>query len=134
MRTLIPPVRTLSLWLNFLQNVVSAAVLSHSVMSDSLWLHGLWPASLLCPGDSPGKETGVGCHPLLQGVFPTQGSNPGLPHCRRILYHLSHQGSPRILKWVTCPFSRGFSPPRNKTGVSCISGRFFTIWAIRDAP
>ena len=44
-------------------------------------------------GDSPGKNTGVGCHALLQGIFPTQGSNPGLPHCRQILYHLSHQGS-----------------------------------------
>ena len=42
-------------------------------------------------GDSPGKNTGVGCHALLQGIFPTQGSNPGLPHCRQILYHLSHQ-------------------------------------------
>ena len=40
------------------------------------------------------KKIGVGCHPLLQGIFPNQGSNPGLPHCRRILYHLSHQGSP----------------------------------------
>jgi len=50
-------------------------------------------------GDSPSKNTGVGCHVLLQGIFPTQGSNPGLPHCRRILYHLSHQGSPRILEW-----------------------------------
>ena len=44
--------------------------------------------------DSPGKNTGVGCHALLQGIFPTQGSNPGLPQCRQILYHLSHQGSP----------------------------------------
>ena len=43
-------------------------------------------------GDSPGKNTGVGCHVLLEGVFPTQGSNPHLPHCRQILYHLSHQG------------------------------------------
>ena len=41
-------------------------------------------------GDSPGKNTGVGCHALLQGIFPTQGLNPGLPHCRQILYHLSH--------------------------------------------
>ena len=41
--------------------------------------------------DSPGKNTGVGCHALLQGIFPTQGSNPGIPHCRQILYHLSHQ-------------------------------------------
>ena len=55
--------------------------------------------------DSPGKNTGVGCHALLQGIFPTQGSNPGLPHCRQILYHLSHQGSPWILKkYMTCIF------------------------------
>ena len=46
-------------------------------------------------GDSPGKNTGVGCHALLQGIFPTQGLNPGLPHCRQILYCLSHQGSPK---------------------------------------
>ena len=46
-------------------------------------------------GECPGKNTGVGCHALPQGVFSTQGSNPGLPHCRRILYHLSHQGSPK---------------------------------------
>ena len=45
-------------------------------------------------GDSPGKNTGVGCHAFLQGIFPTQGSNHGLLHCRQILYHLSHQGSP----------------------------------------
>ena len=45
-------------------------------------------------GDSPGKNTGVGCHALLQGIFLTQGLNPGLPHCRWILYRLSHQGSP----------------------------------------
>ena len=65
-------------------------------------------------GDSPGKNTGVGCHALLQGIFPTQGSNPGLLHCRQILlYCLSHQGSPRILEWVAYPFSRGSSWPRN---------------------
>ena len=44
-------------------------------------------------GDSPGKNTKVGCHTLLQVIFPTQGLNPGLPHCRQILYRLSHQGS-----------------------------------------
>ena len=48
-------------------------------------------------GDSPGKSTGVGCHALLRGIFPTQGSNPGLLHCRQILYQLSHQGSPLFL-------------------------------------
>ena len=46
--------------------------------------------------DSPGKNIGVGCHAALQGIFPTQASRPGLPHCRQILYHLSHQGSPVI--------------------------------------
>ena len=75
--------------------------------------------------DSPGKNTGVGCHALLHGIFPSQGSNPGLLHCKWILYHLSHQGSPRILEWITYPFSRGSSWPRNWTGVSCIAGGFF---------
>ena len=45
-------------------------------------------------GNSPGKNTTVGYHVLLQGIFPTQGLNPGLPHCRQILYQLSFQGSP----------------------------------------
>ena len=67
-----------------------------SVVSSSLQPCGLWPARLLCPWDSPGKNTGVGCHALLQGVFPTQGSNLGLQHCRRILYQLSHKGSPLL--------------------------------------
>ena len=83
-------------------------------------------------GDSPDKNTGVSCHALLQGIFPTQKSIPGLPHCRRILYCLSHQGSPIILKWVAYPFSRGTSRPRNQTGISCIAGGFFTSWATRE--
>ena len=62
---------------------------SRSVMSDSLQPRGLESASLLCPWNSPDKNTGVGCHALLQGVFLTQGLNSGLPHCRQILYHLS---------------------------------------------
>ena len=66
-----------------------------SVVSDSLRPHGLQPTRLLCPWDFPGKTTGADCHFLLQGVFPTQGSNPGLPHRRQMLYRLSHQGSPR---------------------------------------
>ena len=83
-------------------------------------------------GDSLGKHTGVGCYALLQGIFPTQESNPGLPHCRWILYQLSHQGSPRTLEWVTYPFSSGSSQPRNLTRVSCIAGRCFTNSAIRE--
>ena len=56
------------------------------------------PGSQVCV-ESPGKNTRLDYHALFQGIFTTQGSNPGLPHCRRILYHLSHQGSPRILEW-----------------------------------
>ena len=147
----------------------------------------------------PGKNIGMGHHFLLQGIFPTQGLNPGIelmspvwqadslllshqgnPRCtmkvknfqscptlcdpmgytiheiiqarilewvafpfsrgssqprspvyRRILYQLSHKGSLRIQEWVAYPFSSGSS--RNRTRVSCIVGRFFTNWAIREA-
>ena len=92
------------------------------------------PHGLYSPRNSPGQNTGVGSLSLLQGIFPTQGSNPSLPHCRQILYQLSHKGSPRILKWVAYPFSRGSSQPRNHTGVSCIAGGFFTNRTIREAP
>ena len=85
------------------------------------------------PWDSSGQNTGMGGCSLLQGIFPTQGSNPGLPQCRWILYQLSHQGSPRILEWVDYPFSSGSSWPRNQTGVSCIAGRFFTSWVTKEA-
>ena len=54
------------------------------------------PPSSSVHWDSPGKNTGMGCHALLQRILPTQGSNPGLPHCRQILYPLSHQGSPYL--------------------------------------
>ena len=66
---------------------------SVSVVSDSLRPHGLQPTGLHSPWNFPGKSTGVGCHFLLQGIFPTQGSNLGLPYCRQTLYHLRHQGS-----------------------------------------
>jgi len=62
-------------------------------------------------GDSAGKNTGVGSHAFLQGIFTTQESNPGLAHCRWVPYHLSHQKSPRTLGWVPLPFSRGSSNP-----------------------
>ena len=99
---------------------------SRSAGSNSLQPHG--PHS---PWNSPGQNTGVGSQSLLQGIFPIQGSNPGLPNCWQILYQLSHQGSPRILESVACPFSSGSSQPRNWTGVSCIAGRFFTSWVTR---
>ena len=70
---------------------------SCSVLSDSLRLHGLQPTRLLRPWNFPGKNTGVGCHFLLQEFFSTQGMNPGLLHYRQTLDRLSHQGSPRAL-------------------------------------
>ena len=142
---------------------------SHSVVSDSLRPHGLYSS-----WNSPGQNTEVGSLSLLQGIFPTQGSNCGLLHCRQILYQLRYQGNQklqhirnniikcilcailscsvmsnslrphqaplsmrilqaRILKWAAIPFSRGSSYPRDQTQVSCIAGRFFTVWATREA-
>ena len=86
------------------------------------------------PGDSPGWNTGVGCHALLQGIFQSQGSNAGLPHCRQFLYHLCYLGGPRILEGVAYPFSRGTSQLRSQTRVSCIEGRFFTSRATWGIP
>ena len=86
---------------------------------------------LATPWNSLGQNTGVGSLSIFQGIFPTQGLNPDLPHCRQNLCQLSHQGSPRILEWVAYPFSSGSSWPRNWTGVSCFAGRFFTSWATR---
>ena len=66
----------------------------------------MWLAKLLCPWNSLGKNTGVGSHYLLQGIFLTQGSNWGLPHCRQILYYLSPPGKPlqvAISSTISCP-------------------------------
>ena len=97
---------------------------SCSVVSDSLWLQGLYAMEF------SREEYWCGSLPLLLGIFPTQGSNPGLLHCGWILYQLSHKGSPRILEWVAYLFSIRSSQPRNWTRVSCIAGRFFTSCAI----
>ena len=101
---------------------------SRSVVSSCLWPHGLYSS-----WNSPGQSTRVDSLSLLQMIFPTQGLNPGLLRCRRILYQLSHQGSPGILEWVAYPFSRRSSRPRNRIGVSCTASEFFTNWAIREA-
>ena len=69
-----------------------------------------------------GLEYWSGSLSLLQGIFPTQGSNPGLPHGRRTLYQLSHKGGPQTLEWGACPFSSGSSQPSNQTSISCITG------------
>ena len=86
-------------------NVCVYVCVSGSVVSSCLWPLGLEPARVLCPWNSPGKNTGVDCHFLLQGIFPTQGSNSGLHHCRQILYVLNHGG-----------LGRGFLPPREEGG------------------
>ena len=76
-------------------------------MSDSLLTHGLYS-----PWNSRGQNTGVGSLSLLQGIFPTQGSSPGLLYCRQILHQLSHRGSPRILEWVSLFRQEAISPER----------------------
>ena len=88
---------------------------SHSVVSNSLRPHGLF-----CTWNSPGQNTGVGSHSFLQGIFPTQGSNSSLLHCRQILYQLSHCGSLRYNPWVReIPWRRKWQPtPAIMTGES----------------
>ena len=119
-------------------------------MSNSLWACGPQPIRLPCPWDSPGKNTGVGCHVLLQGIFLTQESNHVLLPCRQSLYQLSYQESPVlvaqscptlcdlmdcslpgssvhgifqawILDWVAISYSRGYSQLRDQIAISCIS-------------
>ena len=93
---------------------------SHSVMSDSLWPHGLYS-----PWNSPGHNTGMSSHSLLQGIFPTQGSNPGLLHCRWILYQLSHKGNPPCYMnslissttlWGSCHYLLHFAETKQTCG------------------
>ena len=103
----------------------STSSTSVSVVSDSLQPHGLYS-----PWNSPGQITGAGSLSLLQGIFPTEGSNPGLLQWREILFQLSYKGSPRILEWVAYPFSSGSSWSRNPTGL--LQGDSLP-WAIREA-
>ena len=93
----LPPSRAVRMLMNKakirnLQVCYDSLHLSHSVVSDFLHLMDCSPPGS-CPWDFPGKNTEVGCHLLLQGILPTQGSKPGFLHCRQNLYHLSHQGS-----------------------------------------
>ena len=90
--SLVPPL--LSLWLTLYCVLSICPILapwkwnvSCSILSESLQPHGLQPTRVLCPWNSPSKNAGVGCHSFLQGIFLTQGSNPGLPHCSQVLYH-----------------------------------------------
>ena len=108
---------------------------SRSVVPDSLWPHGLYS-----PWNSPGQNTGVSSLSLLQGIFPTQGSNSGLPVCRRILYQLSHKGSPSVIKGLgmrtlgDCVWSLGWEYPVEKgkaTHSSILAWRIpWTVWSM----
>ena len=76
-------------------------------MLNNLAINSLWPHELYRPWNSPGQNTEVGSQSLLRGIFPTQGLNPGLPHCRQVLYQLSHQGNPgnqqSQIIWIQIP-------------------------------
>ena len=102
---------------------------SCSFLSDSLRPHGLYS-----PWNSPGQNTGVDNLSLLQGISPTRGSNPGLPHCRWILYQLSHQGSQRLVEWVAYPFFSGSSWPRNWIGSPALQVDFFYQLSYEGSP
>ena len=97
------------------QYLACCAVLCSVTQScPTLWDPVDW---LIYPRGSPGKNTGVGCHAILQGIFPTQGSNSGLLHCWQIFfYHLSHQGSLRILEWVDYPIPGDLLDPGIEPG------------------
>ena len=90
---------------------------SHSVLLYSLQPHGLFS-----PRNSPGQNTGLGSLSLLQGIFPTQGSNPGLPHCRRILYQLSHQGSQKYWSGKPIPSAGDHPNPGTELGSPALQG------------
>ena len=111
----------------------STATMEKAKMKVTQSCQTLQPHGLYSPWNSPGQSTEVGSLSLLQGIIPSQGLNPGLPRCRWILYQLSHRGSPRILEWVSCPFSSESSRPRNQTGASCLAGGFFTNRAVGEA-
>ena len=95
-------------------------------------VHGIIQTRILewvaFPFSRGSSQSGVGSLSLLQEIFPTQGSNPDLPHFGWILYQLSHKENPRILERerAVYHFSSKSSQPRNRTRVSCIAGRFFT--------
>ena len=107
----------------------------HSVVIERwklwIWIYGQWlneewcsvvsnslrPYGLYSPWNSPGQNTGVGSLSLLQGIFPTQGSNPGFPHCRQILYQLSHKGS--LINCVESHFPPRFQNGFEHEGESC---------------
>ena len=104
---------------------------SSSVVSDALRPHGLYG-----PWNSPGQNTGVGSLSLLQGIVPTQGSNPGLPHCRQILYQLSHKGSPYIYTYTNTHIYNYIQFPVSSDGKqsACNAGDLGSIPGLGRSP
>ena len=86
------------------------------------------PQVLYSPRNSPGQSTGVGSLSFLQGIFPTQGSNPGLPHCRQILYQLSHKGAQEYWGGSLSLLQRSFLTQES----NCNASGFFINWATMD--
>ena len=113
--------------LRYLINLLSSKVPWWKKVKVTQLCPTLCDPGLYTPWNSLGQNTGVGSLSLLQGIFPTQGSNSGLPHSRWLLYQLSHKRSPRILEWVAYPFSRGSSWPGNRNRVSCIADGFYQL-------
>ena len=101
----------------------------HGILQDRILEYVAFPFSR---GSSLHRDRTQVSH--IAARFFTSWSNPGLPHCRQIFYQLSNKGSPRMLESLAYPFSSGSSRPRNRTGVSCIAGGFFTSWTTRETP
>ena len=112
-------------WRRLLRVSRTARRSSQSILKEMKWkslgrVRLLRPHGLYSPWHSPGQNTGVGSLSLLQGIFSTQGSNSGLPHCRWTLYQLSHKGRLRILEWVAYPFSSNLPDSGIKPGSSAL--------------
>ena len=111
----------------------SEKVLVTQLCPTPLPLEELWPTRFLCPWDSPGKNTWVVCHSFLQGIFLTQGSNPGLPHCKQTLYYLSHQGSPGIYIYPLA-FEPSSCLPPNPNPLSWYRAPVWVPWVMQPIP
>ena len=100
---------------------------SHSTVSDCFQPHGLYS-----PWNSPGQNTGMESHSFLQGIFPTQGLNPGLPHCKEILYQLSHQGNSKYILSPPCGMWDLSSLTRDQTRPPALEAQSLNHWTARE--
>ena len=116
---------------SYLSSSSSSSVFS--VISDCLQHYGLQSTRLFCPWDFPDKNTGGGCHFLLQGILPTQGSNLGLLHCRQILYHQCHLGSPFIIQLPTNSYILKLSFPNAENFFSISTQKYKKIKFLNTA-